>query len=248
MLFPRVSVVDGVRQATEARRLLRSRLRWGHLGDVPPVVSVEQAGLSHLAETLTTLNPVLIVAPACEAWGGHQVAELSRLTGVCVLSARRPARGTAIVAASSLLHPGHPVLQVGARYARALNRRLTVTHNLEPLPVVVGPAETFPLSLAAFEQDVALKLVRELEAAARQLDADVAFSREGDTPSGIVHPSEEAGADLVIVGCAGPEGVLSRNVTSRVVSEATASVLVVPIPGHAPASSAEAPRTPQETP
>lgn len=247
MLFPRLAVVDGLRRAEDAMRLMKARLRWtrqAHGAPVAPLISVEQTGLGDLAATVASLNPAVIVVPA-RAWPGERVSALAALTGVSVLAAR-PHRGSEVVAASSLTHEQLPVVRAGARFAHLLGRSLTVTHNLEPLPVAAAPAEVNPTMLAALEQDLALKLVRQLEAAAREFAANVTISRSGDTPSGIVDISRTSRADLVIVGCDEGPGLVSRRVTPRVVDEAaSSSVLVVPIRGN-PASSAEAPRTKEQ--
>ncbi len=245
MLRPQVSPADGLQQTGAALRLMDARLRWmrrfPESGEAP-FVSIEQSGLSDLASTLKTLEPVLVVVPASAAWGGDRVARLALEVGVPVLAARRPG-GAGVLAASSLSRATLPVLKAGAWFARALQRPLTVAHNLgaQCSDSIEGANAT---ELAALEQAVAMRLVRQLEHAARDLAADVDVTRSDDTALGIVSAAQRADAGVLVVGCEVARSQTQHRISARVVDDATRrSVLVVPLPGEGPASSAEAPRT-----
>ena len=109
---------------------------------------------------------------------------------------------------------------------------------------VTGVEPTDAVAMASLEQHAAMQLVRQLEYAARDLAADVDVTRAKDTASGIVAAAKRADAGVLVVGCDVARADTQHRVSARVVDEATRrSVLIVPLPGDAPASSAEAPRT-----
>lgn len=245
MLTPDATGVDSLAQTGEALHMMDARVRWMRRfpeSGRAPFVSIEQSGLHDLATTLKTLEPVLVVVPASAAWGGDRVARLTQETGVPVLAARgEPGHG--VLAASSLSRATLPVLRAGAWFARALRRPLTVAHNLGAQRGA-GVEPTDAVAMASLEQHAAMQLVRQLEYAARDLAADVDVTRAKDTASGIITAARRAAASVLVVGCDVARPETRHRVSARVVDDATQrSVLVVPLPGDGPASSAEAPRT-----
>ncbi|MDP3231882.1 MAG: universal stress protein [Myxococcales bacterium] len=250
LFFPQRHVTEGLTNAAAALRVMEARVRWQRRfadGAAPSLVSLEASGLSSLSEAVRGLDPLLVVVPAALGWSGESVSSLSLELNVPVLVARRRPAHTPVVAASNLVHPTLPVLRQAAGLAGALGRSVTFVHNVEPMVLGWAGDSLAPFALPELEQRVTNFCVERLESAASEHDAGVTVTRQVDPVGGILAAARRAHADLVVVGADPGHDFLSRRVTARVVADPTGSVLVVPLQSDAPASSAEASRTPGST-
>jgi nucleotide-binding universal stress UspA family protein len=169
---------------------------------------------------------------------GKSVTQLAHSCQVPVLVARASGKPEAIVAATDLRSPGHPVLAAAAEIGSCLKARVVALHNINPLLLSVGTGAAWPpIALLPADPSRAERSARLTRAALRlEVEASAVVLNEPSVVDAILDEAKRQNADMVVVGtrdCGWLPPLLLEGVAAQIVERATRSVLVTPIASFA---------------
>lgn len=168
------------------------------------------------------LQPDLLVSVPEGHGFGPSVTALARATGVPMLLSRATiAQGRPVLAATDLLGPKYPVLDLAAELGGRLLARVVAVHDA---------ARRRKVDSTRPSPDRRAQLFR--VASERAGDIEAVVAREGDPVRAIMYRARAEDAGLILVGTrrhSWLHRLRTESVSARVVHEARRSVLVVPI-------------------
>lgn len=231
-LLPGSWLVDGGASLSGALHELRVLSRWTvarQRAGLASIAALALAGEDHLLDVCRAPGVDLVVVPAKMS---ARAPWLARRAGVPVLLAHEGAMaaGTALLAATNLLHPQRPVLHRAADLAKRLRTGLNVVHNLPGFAAQLIAAG-LGTAVRALPDDAAVAAEQERqlqnEVGSLGLPATVAVTRRLDAVTGILEAASQVNADLIVMGARRPH-LFERRVCERVCNQSERSVLLVP--------------------
>lgn len=243
MLFPQQNIDQTTARLRHERTARDQTLRWCNRSLPIPLADdallLAYGSLVGCATAMAiALEAQIVVVSETDCLSGHDITAIVDGAGVSVLLSRTVRPANVVIAATDLRSDDMPVIRKGAALAQSLGARLSVAHNVEPLPpppmfgspdgmihqASVPPAEATRRRLRVGALDRALAMVGS--------EAEPHVLARADTTDALLEVALDQNADLLVVGHrrrSWLSSIFGTSVANKVVDRSVRSILVVPV-------------------